>query len=212
MIDAADLKLLIAVPAMESVPVPFLNSLLGLQARLIRDGVDFEIKIESGTLVYMARDRLASRAINHGFSHVLWLDSDMVFHSGIFEDLQWSGKSFVSGIAHGRRSPFPSCVFKDITLEGLKRWTLEEYPTTTFEVAGCGFACVLIETEILQAVMQKWGTCFTPVTQYGEDLIFCLRAQNLGYKIYAEPTVRLGHVGHIEIWPDDCERYRDEIH
>lgn len=205
------MKLLIAIPTMETVPVVFLQSLIGLQARLIRDGVDFEIKIECGTLIYMARDRLASHAINHGFTHVLWLDSDMVFHSNIFDDLQWSGEAFVSGIAHGRRSPFPSCVFKDISLEHLRRWELEEYPTTTFEVAGCGFACVLIETEILAAVMQQCGTCFTPEKQYGEDLIFCKRAAALGYKIFAEPTVRLGHVCHITIWPDDAARYRDEI-
>lgn len=206
------MKLLIAVPAMDTVPVPFLNSMLGLQKRLIKDGIDFEIKVESGTLVYLARDRLASRAINGEFTHVLWLDSDMVFHSNILEDLMFSGKSFVTGIAHGRRSPFLSCVFKDITLDGLKRWELDEYPTTTFEVAGCGLACCLMDVEILKAVMLKWGTCFTPIKQYGEDLVFCLRAKNLGYQIWAEPTVRLGHIGHIEIWPDDCARYRNEVH
>ena len=206
------MKLLIAIPAMETVPVVFLRSLLGLQAKLIKDGVDFEIKIESGTLIYLARDRLASRAINNGFTHVLWLDSDMVFHCNIFEDLSFSGKSFVTGIAHSRRAPFSSCVFHDIELDTLKRYTLDEYPTTTFEVAGCGIACCLMETKILEDVMLKWGTCFTPRKQYGEDLIFCLRAKNLGYKIWCEPTVRLGHLAHLTVWPDDVPQYAEVIH
>ena len=206
------MKLLIAIPTMETVPVVFLKSLLGLQAKLIKDGVDFEIRIESGTLIYLARDRLASRAINHGFTHVLWLDSDMVFHSHIFEDLSFSGKSFVTGIAHSRRAPFSSCVFKDIELDTLARYTLDEYPTTTFEIAGCGLACALMETKILEDVMLKWGTCFTPRKQYGEDLIFCLRAKNLGYKIWCEPTVRLGHLAHLTVWPDDVPQYAEVIH
>ena len=206
------MKLLIAIPTMESVPVVFLRSLLGLQAKLIKDGVDFEIRIESGTLIYLARDRLASRAINHGFTHVLWLDSDMVFHSNIFEDLSFSGKSFVTGIAHSRRAPFSSCVFKDIELNTLQRYSLDEYPTTTFEIAGCGLACALMETKILEDVMLEWGTCFTPRKQYGEDLIFCLRARNKGYKIYCEPTVRLGHLAHLTVWPDDVDKYAEVVH
>lgn len=206
------MKLLIAVPAMENVPVVFLQSMLGLQARLIKLGVDFEIRIESGTLIYMARDRLASRAINHGFTHVLWLDSDMVFHCNIFEDLAFSGKSFVTGIAHSRRAPFSSCVFHDIELDTLKRYTLEEYPTTTFEIAGCGLACCLMETKILEDVMLHYGTAFTPINQYGEDLIFCKRARELGHRIYCEPTVRLGHLAHLTVWPDDVPQYAEVIH
>lgn len=206
------MKLLIAIPTMDTVPVPFLQSLLGLCRRLDRENVDYDVAIETGTLIYLARDRLASKAVNSGYSDVLWLDSDMVFSDAILEDLQFSGKPFVSGIAHGRRSPFLSCLFKDIRLDSLTRWTLEEYPRNTFQVAGCGFACVLIRTEILRVVMQQNGTAFTPLPSYGEDLSFCRRAAELGYEIWAEPTVRLGHVGHLTIWPEDAERCRAEIH
>lgn len=206
------MKLMIAIPTMETVPIPFMKSLLALTQRLDRGKVDYKIDIETGTLIYMARDRLASRAVNGGFTHVLWLDSDMVFTDSILEDLQFSEKSFVTGIAHGRRSPFLSCLFKSIDLSCLERWKLEDYPTATFEVAGCGFACVLIETAIIKAVMEKFNTAFYPLLSYGEDLSFCKRAASMGYKMFAEPTVRLGHVGHLTIYPEDAERFKDEIH
>lgn len=206
------MKLLIAIPTMDTVPVPFMQSLVGLVQRLERDNVPYEVGIESGTLIYMARDRLASRAVNNDFTHVLWLDSDMVFSDAIVDDLQFSGKAFVSGIAHGRRSPFLSCLFKSLDLSKLERWELKDYPTDTFEVAGCGMACVLIEAKILNEVFLKFNTCFMPLLSYGEDLSFCKRAVSLGYKIYAEPTVRLGHVGHLTIYPEDAERYKNELH
>ena len=206
------MKLLIAIPTMDTVPVPFMQSLVGLVQRLDHDAVPYEVAIESGTLVYMARDRLASKAVNNGFTHVLWLDSDMVFTDAIVDDLQFCGKAFVSGIAHGRRSPFMSCLFKSLDLSKLERWELKDYPSDTFEVAGCGMACVLMESKILNEVFLKFNTCFMPLLSYGEDLSFCKRAVSLGYHIYAEPTVRLGHVGHLTIYPEDAERYKNELH
>ena len=206
------MKLMLAIPTMDTVPVPFMQSLLKLCRKLDKCGYTYNTDIEAGTLIYMAREHLASRAVNNGFTHVLWLDSDMVFSENIVEDLQFTGKSFVTGIAHGRRSPFLSCLFKSINLDTLERWKLEDYPRDTFEVAGCGLACCLMETEIIKNVMLTYGTAFYPIQQYGEDLSFCKRARELGYHIYAEPTVRLGHIGHIEVWPEDAERYKDVIH
>ena len=46
------MKLLIAVPTLDTVPVDFLESLSKLIIRLKDDGVDFTLKIEAGTLVY----------------------------------------------------------------------------------------------------------------------------------------------------------------
>lgn len=204
------MKLLIAIPTMDTVPVEFMKSLIRLTQKLSADGVDYTVAIESGTLVYMARDRLAGRAVNHHFTHVLWLDSDMVFEPEIVEDLQFCGKDFVTGIAHGRRKPFVSCLFKNIDLNHLELWKLEDYPTEAFEVAGCGMACCLMSTEVIKQVMIANGTAFTPLPQYGEDISFCKRARALGFHIYAEPTVRLGHIAHIAIYPDDTPRYQDE--
>lgn len=205
------MKLLIAIPCMDTVPVDFMKSLLRLTQKLTADGVDYEVAIESGTLVYMARDRLAGKAVNQKFTHVLWLDSDMVFEPEIVEDLQFCGKDFVTGIAHGRRKPFTSCLFKNIDLNHLELWKLEDYPAEAFEVAGCGMACCLMSTEVIKQVMINCGTAFNPIMQYGEDISFCKRAHDLGFKIYAEPAVRLGHIAHIAIYPDDVPRYQDEI-
>ena len=201
------MKLLIAVPAHDYIHVDFVKCLMKLTEKLKKDGVDFEYMINSGTLVYIARDKLARHAINNNFTHVLWLDADMVFEDTILDDLMFSGKDFVTGIAHARRKPYLSCIFKSlITCEHIT-----EYPSEPFRIAGCGFACVLIKTEILKDVMMSFKTCFLPQMSLGEDLAFCDRAHYCGYEIWAEPTVRLGHIGHVAIYPEDHERYMDTI-
>lgn len=204
------MKLLIAIPAMDFVHVEFMRSILALQNEMLHSGLvqKLEISVESGTLVYMARDRLARKAVNEGFDRVLWLDSDMVFTPDVVESLTFCGAPIVSGIAVSRRQPFGSCLFS--SLDPVERIT--GYPREAFEVAACGFACVLTHVEVLKSVFQTYGTAFTPTDKFGEDVAFCDRARQLGYKIMADPSVRVGHVAHITVYPDTAERYRDEIH
>ena len=204
------MKLLIGIPSYDYMHAEFVKCLSGLLIKLALDGVQFDVKIANGTLVYFARDKIACEAINNGYTHVLWLDADMIFAPTLLDDLMESGKDFVTGVAHSRRPPFVSCLFENVDdLNHLKRF--ENYPSEPFEVAGCGFACVLISTEILRAVQMAHKTCFLPEMQWGEDLTFCRRARALGYKIYAEPCVKLGHIGHEVIWPEDHERYMARI-
>ena len=195
------MKILIAVPALDYIPAEFVKCLTALIQRLDRDGVMADVKLLTGTLVYAARDKLAIHAIQHGYTHVLWLDSDMIFDDEILYDLQFSHKDFVSGIARSRRPPYVSCLFSDLSM--IQR--VENYPSDTFRIAGCGFACVLIKTEIMAAVRAHYNTCFLPTADLGEDLAFCQRASSMGYPIWAEPAAKVGHIGHITIYPDDAE-------
>lgn len=204
------MKLLIAVPAMDYMVTDFVRSLVGLTNKLKDDGINFEVRFDVGSLIYFARDNLARYAMNNEFTHVLWLDSDMVFTDEILEDLQFSGKDFVTGICHSRRKPYSSCLFVEYW-PNVTKWDKEDYPSNTFEVAACGFAAVLIDVEILRAVIMKYNTAFTPTEYFGEDVAFCDRARQLGYHIYAEPAVKVGHVGHVTIYPEDSYKPNYEV-
>lgn len=203
------MKLLIGIPSTDFLHVEFMKSLTNLILRLKDDKIDFKVHFESGTLVYVARDNIARKAINENYTHVLWLDSDMVFTDDLLDTLMFCGKPFVCGIFHSRRKGYHSALFKNINLNDLERF--EDYPSEPFRVAGCGFAGVLIETHILRDVMYRDGTCFLPLMQYGEDLAFCKRCVEMGFEIWAEPTAVMGHVGHITIYPEDHEKWKAEV-
>lgn len=202
-------KLLIAIPCYDTMRPEFVISLTDLMERLHRDGIPFEVKIIAGTLVYAARDALAKHAVNNEFSHVLWLDCDMVFGDSILDDLMMCGKDMVCGRFISRHNPYLPTIFASLTPE-VKRIT--EIPDDTFRIYACGFACVLMRVEILKDVMvNNNGKCFLPTARLSEDLAFCHRANGQGYEIWCEPTARVGHVGPVTIWPEDGERFRGEI-
>lgn len=196
-------RLLIAVPCMDYVHVDFMKSLRGLEHHLIREGITFHTEIRAGSLIYYARNQMACMAINDGYTHILFIDSDMVFDESIVETLAFSGKDFVCGAFQSRREPYGSCIYQSLD----PVINIEATGMEPFRVAGCGMACTMIRTEILKEVQEKYGTTFNPERingiNYGEDLAFCKRATDSGIEIWCDPTARIGHIAHKTIWPGE---------
>lgn len=187
-------KTMIAIPTLDYIHWRFSECLMKLSKRMTEMGYEHEIRFKGGTLVYLARDELAKEAISEGFNNVLWLDSDMIFEDTLYLGLELNNKDFVTGIYNGRHGKAFPCLFKSLVPP--ERY--EEDPETdlTFEVAGCGFGCALTTTELLNRVLMEYCTCFMPTPQFGEDLAFCSRVANLDIPIYADGSVRCGHIGH----------------
>lgn len=192
------MRLMIAVPTTDYMHADFVKSLVALTGRLMKNGIAVDTRIHAGTLVYIARDKLAKAAVNEGFTHVLWLDSDMVFNDKVVDDLLFCQKEMVCGAFVSRRPPYGPCVYTSIATGDIRK--VESFGAQPFRVAGCGFACVLTEVELLKAVLLEYSTCFTPTDYYGEDLAFCWRAGQIGREIWCEPTVRPGHIAHVPVY------------
>lgn len=196
------MRLLIAIPCADTVRWEFADSLARLEIQLAEDGIDFDVKFLAGSLIYAARDDLAFYATNGGYTHILWLDSDMQFSRDLFNILYGVGKPFVTGIYRSRRSPYAYALFSD-NERGQRVLKLEAEP---FEIQSCGFGCVLMETEVIRQVRRKNGCCFLPTVGAGEDIAFCDRYIQTGGKIYAVPDAKCNHITYIPLRCDDATR------
>jgi len=196
------MRLLIAIPTTDYIHADFVKSLVKLTEELGRRKIAYSVEVQAGTLVYIARNRLANKAINEKYTHVLWLDSDMVFHEQILDDLLFCGKEMVCGAFVSRRPPYGPCIYTSIQRNQIEK--VKEFGTKPFRVDGCGFACVLTTTELLMAVNQKFGTTFQPTDYYGEDLAFCWRVGQIGREIWCEPTARVGHIAHVPVYAGEA--------
>ena len=193
------MRILIAVPCMDSVPSQFAQSLATLNK--VEECV---VAFQMGSLIYNSRNYLATAAVKMEADYVLWLDSDMVFSSDVLQRL-WQDRDkgdIITGVYYRRVEPYKPVLFSKLEIENDQcQWDgYDDFPQDKlFEVAGCGFGCVLTPTSVFVDVINKFGNMFSPLAGVGEDLSFCWRARQCGYKIVADPTIQLGHVGHYVI-------------
>lgn len=191
------MKVFIAVPSMDTLPALFCQSLALLQ----RAG-DTVIGFEVGSLVYNARNNLARQAIKAEADWVLWLDSDMVFSPDLLQRMlkvcTENDIDFLTALCFRRKPPFTPCLFDrlDKIEKGASYTAIMSVPDGRFKVGGCGFAGVLMSTDVLMSVASKFsGRMFDPLEGFGEDVSFCWRARQCGYDIWCDSEIEIGHVG-----------------
>ena len=204
------MKILIAIPCMDTVPTDFFTSFTDME----KD--DAKYIICKNTLIYDARNRLAAHAIQNEFDAVLWIDSDMTFPNDVlrrFKAHLEQGKDYISGLCFSRRTPVKPIIYSDLQWQNedgkifSKATQYIDYPKgQTFEIAASGFGCVMTSVKLLKEIWQKFGAPFLPLLALGEDLAFCLRCINVGAKMYCDSTIKCGHVGLREFTEEDYLR------
>lgn len=202
--DTNEVKILIAVPCMDQVAAGFAQSL----ATLNKVG-KCQVSFICGSLIYDARNKLAAQALQEPVNadYVMWFDSDMTFAPGTMKKLlqdmeELPDASIISGLYFRRSDPYTPVAFQtlDISDTNEAKWT--DYTGELegiHEVGGVGFGCVLVKTSVIYECFAKYGTCFSPIGSVGEDLSFCWRAKQLGYKTYLDTDIKCGHLGHVVV-------------
>ena len=207
-------KILIAIPCMDQVPAPFAQSLCMIQKGENRCAVAFQM----GSLIYTSRNNLARKALEDEYDYVLWLDSDMVFRQDLLrrmlEVMEEKNLDFLTGLYFRRVAPFSPVLFSKLEIfndgNGCEWEEPDDVPTELTEVAGCGFGCVLMKADVIFDVATKYGAnMFNPFSGLGEDLAFCWRARDCGYKIYCDPQFECGHVGYSVVNRNFYKSFRD---
>ena len=207
------MKTIIVVPCMDTVQTEFCQSL----AKLQRVG-SVEHEFTSCSLVYKARNDLGRMAAKGDSDFVLWLDSDVIFPTSLLADMiaDMGGRDILTGVYHMRRPPFLPVIWKTLTQgltpeENVSEVAIEYPADEIFEVDACGFGCVLMRTEVLRVVLDKYHDLFSPLPGYGEDLSFCIRARGCGYTIHCDPRIQIGHKAGTIVTKDTFEAYRQKV-
>ena len=132
---------------------------------------------------------------------VIFIDDDMVWEVDDLVKIMQSDKDIVSGF----------CKMESLNengenkLSGVKdgKWLTEkdiENERDLIELDGAGFAFMSIDFDIFNKIKFPWFETFdffsekdNAVYNISEDVLFCKKAKELGYKIYGDPTVKIGH-------------------
>lgn len=203
------MKIMIAIPCMDQVPVLFMRSLV-----LLQKPDNCTLAIKQGSLVYAARNELALQAIESDSDLVFWVDSDMTFTPDtllkMIDVLTKNDLDILTGLCFRRVMPYTPTLFDKLEITGeAAEWTeFNDIPDELFEVGGCGLAGLLMKTDVFFDVQTKFGNMFAPIGNNGEDVAFCWRARQCGYHIYCDPAIVFGHIGNMVIDDKFFKAYR----
>jgi GT2 family glycosyltransferase len=140
------------------------------------------------------------------YDYIMWIDSDVVFQPIQFEKLLKRDLDIVGGMYLMDNATHYAAV-KDWDVNFFRRNGSFQFlskediqgQTEPLEVAYTGFGFLLIKKGIFERISYPW---FEPqMTDMGngifdfasEDVSFCIKARNAGFKIYVDPTVIVGH-------------------
>ena len=188
-------KIFVGVPCLDHVRTQTANTLVSLVRSL---SYIEKIVFQQRCYIHLSREKLAKMALDGGYSHILFIDSDMCFSPLVIERLLSRDKDIIAGLYYHRRLPLEPVVGM-INEEGLPM-TLKEIPKDIFKCYAAGTGCMLIKTEVFKRMPKPWFF-YEPPNEIddgiGEDTWFCKKANEMGIEVWVDPTVQVGHIGEI---------------
>lgn len=190
-------KILVAVPCKDMMYSHFAYCLQELVEYHTRRGIETHVEFNMGTLIGSQREKLADLALEIDATHILWLDSDMMFPKTICETLLTHDLDFIACNYSTRALPMRSVAFAEI---GQWESFIDKNETGLISVAGVGLGCALIKTAILDDIPKPWFpiTYNSDVNDYlGEDMNFCQKVIEAGYvvAIDCDSSREVYHIG-----------------
>lgn len=147
-------------------------------------------------------------------SHILFLDSDMVFPPNTLERLHNRNKDIVGTTYCQRRSP--RGWVHELLNDGVPRFDINSGGCD--QIKSTGFGCILIRLDVFRKVPRPWFASIYKgeVDERGEDVrrsedrSFCDRARTAGYKVWCDfdLSADLRHVGQFAFGPEHIELYQ----
>jgi len=148
--------------------------------------------------IHKARNELAWRAINHECTHIWFIDDDQIIERDDLKKLLSLDKDVVCSVIPDRNGEDRLCIsdkdLNDIT-------DIKE----DIKIAYCGMGSTLIKTDIIKKIFdnKKMANPFDPdrveingiVWDFGEDIAFCHRVNQMGGEIWAKHDCNPIHLG-----------------
>ena len=207
-------KVMVGLPSGPSIPISFMLSYPNAVKLKSDHGKPYLYNFR-GTNAATARNACVYRMLKGNFTHLFFMDSDMVFPKKTLQRLLDRDVDIVGGFYVRKRKGFlPTAFLKGHRIGGKY---MTEWVTDYREVEGIGTGCLLIKREVFEKVGVPWfeykwsGPLAPDGHMVTEDLTFCDKAIDKGYKIWCDGTIRCGHAGSFIIWPDEVTPGKNNI-
>lgn len=208
-------KVFIAVPIMFSIDPHFFTCAMKLQNEMEKWGIHGCFKHNVGdSAVGRSRNFLTRKFLESDCTHMLMIDSDLVFSGEHIKRLMDCSEPIAAGMYFKKQEGDPQPVINGLSV------VPEERKDSLWEVAYAGTGFIRIAREVFEKMIEVYGKDISyscdhepHITEYdfwamgpyqypdgkrrwlSEDWLFCQRARDIGYRIYVDRAVVLKHSG-----------------
>lgn len=201
---------IIATPG-HSMCAEYVQSLMRTTQLLHERNISYTFTNAYSSLVHHARELTASGGggsvldpthrgplRNARYKKIFWIDSDIAWNPEDFLRLYESDKEVVTGVYLIADGSLSSCM-------------TEQYPygippplvrdcKGLHEISGAGFGFIAIKYGVFESIARPWFICMPQEVAPGvidtvsEDISWCLKVRQFGFKIFMDAEVRVGHI------------------
>ena len=209
-IELDGLRVVVGMPATRDIPALTVKSLVTSATLCHNNGVNYGLAMVVGNaVVQWARDEIVKSFLESSANRLFLIDSDIVWEPDDFMRLVALSKHFkvVCG-AYTTKNDSQSFIIYHDEEKGLT----EQNDFGLIEILGTGLGFTIIDREVIEKLVEKADSIYDEITKShipsifkvgtdsngkrrGEDISFFEDIRNLGYKIYLDPRVQLGHMG-----------------
>jgi cellulose synthase/poly-beta-1,6-N-acetylglucosamine synthase-like glycosyltransferase len=190
-------RILAAIPTAKNIEVETFKSIFD---QVVPANHKLEFQYFYGYNIDQVRNLIAHWTIINGFDYLLSVDSDIVLPTDALGKMLTADKDIVSGIYIQRKHDvkIPEIYLKN-QHGGVTNAPLAMLQhNNLMEIDGCGFGCALIKTNVLKDIgYPQFVYHDTLDFQYtvSEDVDFCRKAKDKGFRIFADCSIRCEHIG-----------------
>lgn len=214
--DLSGRKLFIAIPAYDfKVSVKLAGTLIKFGRMADQHGIEMTLETICGcSVVSRARNLLVGNFLDTNCDSMLFIDSDMTIAAeDILRLMAWSSeKNIVAGIASARKKQTTYYSTLDQDADGCI--TMDKMGLVRAKRVGTGF--MMIQRQVLETLRDnhpEWKYYDASADKHlhsifdfkstsegyiGEDYLLCDRARELGFEVWIDPTIKIGHLGATE--------------
>lgn len=198
-------RILVGIPCLDVIKTPTVASIFSATAMLEYPA---KLHIQTSCYVHDARNKIVSRAIEKGFSHIMFVDSDMQFPPDSINRLVKADKDVIGGVYFRRQIPHLPTIN---SLENDKIVVPYKFPKDQpFKIWAVATGFMLIKIEVVKKIPYPWfGFGSYKGQSMGEDVYFCRKVNDHGFQVWADPTIPIGHVGEYSYTVRDYDAYQD---
>lgn len=172
-----------------------------------------ELVRPAGTLVAIppravtdaARNAICEAAIKKGFTHVLFIDDDMIFPPNLLirlltQSIEHPEFDAVAALAFARYAPHHPMVYRRREPGSPIFSTVKEFGKGLVEVDGMATAGFMLRVESLKKIDYPWFEyLYINGQRYTEDLSFCLKMKDVGARFACDTDLEMGHLAEREV-------------